>query len=217
MRLRQPLLAVAHGARHLAGAYAHSSHSSHASHASHASHFSSSVSPPSPAAPTPTVPSGSTGVALSYAATLTTGTEISAPVGAAGASGRFTATLSGNTLHWRLTLSSLSSAVTGAYLFSGSGGSTGSPVRLCGPCKATVSGSKVLSNSQLLSLMGGQSYVNVGTQTNPKGEVGGQVAMAVTTIPAPVTPPSGGGGGGGHFSHVSHASHASHASHFSSG
>ena len=113
--VRQPLLAISRARRGLAGVLAHSSH---ASHASHASHFSSST--PAPPAPTPVATQ-----TTRFAATLNAAQEVpSVADRGIGAKGRFTATLQGRMLHWRLTFADLSSgerAVASAYRGAGRG------------------------------------------------------------------------------------------------
>ena len=148
-----------------------------------------------------------------FAATLTVGQEVPKPrLAGVGAVGHFTATLSGRLLSWKLTFSRLSAAATAAALHVGARGETGPGfAHLCGPCRSGVRGVRVLTQTQVAQMRAGVTYVNVGTSSNPRGEVRGQIRRQVTAVYPPPPPPTG----GGHFSHVSHASHASHASHSS--
>jgi hypothetical protein len=161
-----------------------------------------------------------------FVATLTAAQEVPAPAGApSGASGSFTATLQGKVLTWRLSFSHLSSAATAAYIHLGGAGAVGPQLlRLCGPCGSPASGRVTLSQVQVVDLMAGLTYVNLGTSDNPHGETRGPIRVrAAGEIAIPSLAGGSGGsvnvgsGGGGHASHVSHASHASHSSHFSSG
>lgn len=213
-RVAQPLLALSQAFGAATGVLGHSSHSSHISHASH---FSSSPVPaptPTPTVPAITVPSVAASVTR-FAASLTAAQEVPAPVGApAGASGQFTASLSGSVLTWRLTLAHVSSHATAAYVHTGAAGLVGSRLfKVCGPCSSPASGKVTLNSSQIVQLLAGLTYINVGTSKNPGGEIRGQIRLQVTVTSSG----GGGGGGGGHVSHASHASHASHSSHFSSG
>jgi len=220
-RLTQPLLALSRTLQSAASVLGHSSHSSHVSHASHASHFSSSgggSSGSGGAGSSATVaPSTSTGV-THFGAHLTAAQEVPSPVGAPiGASGQFTASLNGNVLTWRLTLGRLSSGATAAVIHMGVAGAVGPRlVGICGPCSSPASGKTTLTQAQLVDLLAGLAYINIGTSQNPAGEIRGQIRLT-TTASASNGSVGVGGGGGGHASHVSHASHASHSSHFSSG
>jgi hypothetical protein len=92
--------------------------------------------------------------------------------------------------------------------------------QVCGPCSSPASGKVTLTQAELLDLLAGLTYINVGTSENPTGEVRGQIRFTTSASNGGSGGSGGsgaGGGGGGHFSHVSHASHASHSSHFSSG
>lgn len=204
--LRQPLLALSRARRGLSGVLAHSSHSSHASHASHSSHVSSST--PAPAAPVVT------SATTHLAASLSSGQEVPAVSGAGvGATGRFTATLKGRMLHWRLTFSHLSSPETAVALHVGAPGHSGPGLAtIAHTVHSPATGTMVLSATQVSELLKDKTYINVGTSSHPHGEIRGRITKVSTSSSAPV---STGGGGVGHSSHVSHASHASHASHSS--
>jgi hypothetical protein len=122
-------------------------------------------------------------------------------------------------LTWRLTLGHLSSTATAAVIHMGVAGSIGPTLfQICGPCTSPASGKTTLTQAQLVDLLSGLTYINVGTSQNPHGEVRGQIRLTATASSSNGTGSVGlGGSGGGHYSHVSHASHASHSSHFSSG
>ena len=145
--LRQPLLALSRARRSLSGILAHSSHSSHASHASHSSHVSSST--PAPTAPV------TTGQATHLSATLSAGQEVPSVSNAGvGASGRFTATLQGRMLHWRLTFAHLSSAETAVALHVGAPGHVGPGLTaIAHAVHSPATGTIVLSQSQVSELL----------------------------------------------------------------
>ena len=148
--------------------------------------------------------------ATNLAATLTIGQEVPKPSGAGlGATGRFTATLSGRVLSWKLTFGHLSGPAKVAVLHAGTAGVVGPRLAtMCGPCSSGAHGVLVLTQAQVAAMLAGKTYINLGTSANPPGEIRGQIKRVVTS--------SAGVGtfqGGGHFSHVSHASHVSHGSH----
>ena len=180
-RLTQPLLALAHAAGFPSSVLGHSSHSSHVSHASHVSHTSHASSSGTPSPPTtPSSPStGSSNPAskIRFAANLTVPAEVPHPNGAPlGASGKWTATMSGSILSWRLTLSHLSSATTVSFIHTGGARKVGPHlVRVCGPCTSPASGKIHLSSVQRAALIAGLTYINLGTTRNPKGEIRGQI------------------------------------------
>lgn len=149
-------------------------------------------------------------------ASLTVSQVVPQPaVAGVGAFGTFTATLSGRILAWRLTVSHLSGSVVAAVVHAGARGHTGARLmRLCGPCATSAHGTLVLTQAQVTQLLGGASYLNVGTHRNPAGEIRGQI---IRQPAVQVTVPPVAGGGGSHVSHVSHVSHASHSSHVSGG
>jgi hypothetical protein len=186
-RFRQPLLAVSRAPRHLAtylGHSSHSSHASHASHASHSSHFSSSgsapavptPSPPVVVAPTPT-PTPTPATAAFFSARLSVSQEVPAPAAvSSGALGLFSATLTGRILQWQLTVSQLSGPAGAAVIRVAPKGAVGPQViRLCEPCADSAHGTLVLSAAQASKLLTSSTYVNVGTHTNPHGEIRGQI------------------------------------------
>jgi hypothetical protein len=95
------------------------------------------------------------------------------------AGGSFTATLTGKTLTWKLTVSHLRGAATAAHIHSGAKRKAGPViVPLCGPCTATSAGKvKNLSPAVIKALHGKNTYVNVHTAKNAGGEIRGQIGM----------------------------------------
>ncbi len=92
------------------------------------------------------------------------------------AKGAFTATISGNTLHWKLTFSKLSGPAAAAHIHLGAMGKAGNVlVPLCGPCKSGVSGSAPLTAALKKDFTKHLLYVNVHTAKNPGGEIRGQI------------------------------------------
>jgi CHRD domain len=116
--------------------------------------------------------------ATKFTAALNIGQEKPHPKGTkAGASGRFTATLNGTALTWRLTFKQLSGPATAAHIHTGARGTSGAVlVPLCGPCSSPASGSATLTSTQINSLNAGKLYVNVHTSKNPNGEIRGQIS-----------------------------------------
>jgi hypothetical protein len=154
--------------------------------------------------------------ATSLVATLSVGQEVPKPsVAGVGATGRFTATLSGRMLSWKLTFGHLSGPATITVLHSGTAGAVGPRfATVCSSCHSGAHGVLVLTQAQVAEMLAGKTYINLGTKANPAGEIRGQIRRIVSSSggPPPAPPPPG----GGHFSHVSHASHSSHSSHVSS-
>jgi hypothetical protein len=94
-----------------------------------------------------------------------------------GASGRFTATLSGTTLAYTLTFTHLSGPATAAHIHgpAARGVAAGILVGLCGSCTSPASGTVTLTQAQIQQLNAGKAYVNVHTSKNPSGEIRGQI------------------------------------------
>jgi CHRD domain len=116
-------------------------------------------------------------------ASLNIGQEKPVPKGTKlGASGRFTATLKGTELTWRLTFTHLSGPATAAHIHKGLRKVAGPVViPLCGPCTSPVTGGPTtLTADQVKDLLSGKYYVNVHTAKNPGGEVRGQITKAPT-------------------------------------
>jgi hypothetical protein len=112
-----------------------------------------------------------------FSASLNRGQEVPKPTGVSLlASGRFTATLSGSKLTWKLTFKHLTGTATAAHIHLGKRGSPGPvSVPLCGPCKSGASGIAVVKSSLVSAMKKGDTYVNVHTVKNPAGEIRGQV------------------------------------------
>jgi hypothetical protein len=151
--------------------------------------------------------SGTSSVKL--AAKLSAGVERPRPKGAAAATGRFTATLTGSSLTWRLSFSKLTGKALAAHIHLGRPGVAGPvAVPLCGPCAAGVHGTKLLTVKVRAALLSGGAYVNVHTAKNKAGEIRGQVAgggvppiattQAESTTTSGTTTDDGGGGYGGY-------------------
>ena len=116
-----------------------------------------------------------------FVAVLNSGQEIPHPTGTkVGASGKFTATLSGTTLTWKLTFGHLTGAATAAHIHSGVKGKAGAVlVPLCGPCTSPVSGTATLTSDQITDMSAGKDYVNVHTTKNANGEIRGQIKKSM--------------------------------------
>ena len=127
---------------------------------------------------------------VKFSAALNIGQEIPHPKSvAAGASGRFTATLSGTTLKWRLTFTHLSGPATAAHVHTGARGVSGAVlIPLCGPCKpspvgptttTTAGGTATVTQAEITAMEAGKTYANVHTKKNPNGEIRGQITRAM--------------------------------------
>jgi hypothetical protein len=118
---------------------------------------------------------------VKFSAALNVGQERPHPKGTKlGASGRFTATLNGTTLTWRLTFSHLSGPATAAHIHTGARGVSGPIlIPLCGPCTSPVTATTPVTASQIADLKARKLYVNVHTATNPGGEIRGQITRAL--------------------------------------
>jgi hypothetical protein len=114
----------------------------------------------------------------SFRAVLRAGQEVTYPNGNRTASiGHFTGRLSGKTLRWTLTYSHLSGRATVARLNKGVRGTNGAPFKsLCRTCTTTTRGTLTLTASQLNAMLNGQTYVNVHTAMNTRGEIRGQIS-----------------------------------------
>ena len=99
----------------------------------------------------------------------------------AGAAGRFTATLTGTTLTWKLTFKNLSGPATAAHIHTAPRGVAGPvTVPLCAPCTSGATGTATLTATQVRDLLARKQYANVHTAKNPAGEVRGQITKAPT-------------------------------------
>jgi hypothetical protein len=118
---------------------------------------------------------------VKFKAALNVGQEVPHPKGTkVGASGRFTATLTGTKLTWRLTFAHLSGPATQAHVHKGVKGKSGPVlIPLCAPCKSPVSGTATVTAAEIAAMKAGKMYVNVHTAKNPAGEIRGQVTRAL--------------------------------------
>jgi len=114
---------------------------------------------------------------VKLSATLNAAQEVPRPKGApAKATGHLTATLTGQTLRWKLSFSHLSSKTTGAHIHSAVRGKAGPVlVALCGPCTSPKSGTAKLTRAQATAIKNGRTYTNVHTTKNADGEIRGQI------------------------------------------
>jgi uncharacterized cupredoxin-like copper-binding protein len=115
--------------------------------------------------------------AVRYSASLNAAQERPRPQGVRStASGAFTATLSGETLKWRLMFARLTGPATAAHIHLGVRGKSGAVVvPLCGPCRSGTSGTAKVTAATTKAMAGGKTYVNVHTKKNPNGEIRGQL------------------------------------------
>ena len=118
---------------------------------------------------------------MTFTAVLNIGQEKPVPKGAkSGASGKFTATVNGTAITWKLTFSHLTGSATAAHIHAGKKGVAGAVlVPLCGPCTSPASGTGTLTTDQLNQMKAGTTYVNVHTAKNPGGEIRGQIKMSM--------------------------------------
>ena len=121
-------------------------------------------------------PAQRTAGGVKYSATLSAAQIVPPLHGTkAGASGHFSAMLTGTVLKWTLTYTNLTGPGTAAHIHLGARGKTGAAlVALCGPCKSPMTGVSNSVTDDEAALMGdGGVYVNVHTAKNPEGEVRG--------------------------------------------
>jgi hypothetical protein len=103
---------------------------------------------------------------------------VSAPNGTGTFTGKYVEHGKTATLTWKLTIARLSGPATAAHIHMGKKGVAGNVlVALCGPCKASQSGTAKLSAAAISALEAGKTYVNVHTAKNPAGEIRGQVKV----------------------------------------
>jgi hypothetical protein len=112
-----------------------------------------------------------------FSASLNRGQEVPKPKGVSIlASGRFTATLSGSKLSWKLTFKHLTGSATAAHIHLAARGKAGPvAVPLCGPCQSGVNKTTVVTSAVVSAMKKGSAYVNVHTVKNPAGEIRGQI------------------------------------------
>lgn len=117
---------------------------------------------------------------MTLKATLNVGQEVPKPMGAAGATGAFTATLAANgTLKWTMTFRKLTGAAGAAHIHIGRPGKAGRvAVALCGPCSSGKGGTVKVPRKYWAAVSSGGAYVNVHTAKNAGGEIRGQLKAA---------------------------------------
>ncbi len=127
----------------------------------------------------PSAPTTRQASAKRLTAILTVNQEIPTPKDARG-SGKFTATISGRTIKWRITFRGLTGAAGAAHIHSALAGraNPAPAVSLCGPCRSGQSGTVRASAAVMKKILGGATYVNVHTAKNAAGEIRGQIASS---------------------------------------
>ena len=91
--------------------------------------------------------------------------------------GTFTATIKGTKISWKLVFHGLTGPASAAHIHLGAKGVAGNVlIALCGPCKATQTGSGTVTAAQLKDMRAGKTYVNVHTAKYPNGEIRGQIS-----------------------------------------
>jgi hypothetical protein len=112
------------------------------------------------------------------AANLNTAQEVQKPSASQGI-GRFTGTLTGRSLKWKLTFWRLTGQAVLARIQLGKPGKYGpAVVILCGPCRSGVGGTTKVAPNVVKALKNGGAYVNVHTAKNTAGEIRGQIRRA---------------------------------------
>ena len=119
---------------------------------------------------------------VKFTAALNVGQEVPHPKGTkVGAAGRFTATVTGTTLTWKLTYKNLSGATVGAHVHVGAKGKAGNvAVVLCpAACASGITGTATVTAEQVALMKKKGTYVNVHTSKNANGEIRGQIHVAM--------------------------------------
>jgi hypothetical protein len=100
---------------------------------------------------------------------------------ATSATGTASLTFVGSEMFYTVTYSGLSSAATASHLHGPAASTNNAPVLIpfTTPTgtSGSISGSAVLTPTELSYLLSGQTYVNLHTTTNPGGEIRGQVLI----------------------------------------
>jgi hypothetical protein len=113
--------------------------------------------------------------ATKLTAKLNNAQEVPKP-NASGGSGRFTGTLTGRSLKWKLTFTNLSGPGQAAHIHLAKRGKAGPVgVPLCGPCRSGAHGKTTVPANVARALRSGSAYVNVHTAKNADGEIRGQI------------------------------------------
>ena len=121
---------------------------------------------------------GKSQATVKFSAVLTVSQETDHPKGTKpGASGSFTATLTGSKLKWTLTWKNLTGPASQAHIHIGKRGISGNVlVPLCPPgCTSPNHGSWTLTKANIKLIESGGTYVNVHTAKNNLGEIRGQL------------------------------------------
>ncbi len=113
-----------------------------------------------------------------WTAALTSGQEVPKQVVRdTAAHGLFKGTLSGLELKWKLTFAKLTGPATAAHIHLAAKGKAGPVVvPLCGPCSSGMTGTSMISASEVTAFKKHLLYVNVHTAKTPNGEIRGQLA-----------------------------------------
>jgi CHRD domain len=114
-----------------------------------------------------------------WTAALTSGKEVPAQVVKnPNAHGLFKGTLTGSTLHWKLTFAKLTGPAMMAHIHMGAAGKPGGVVvtLFAVPRKSGVTGTATLTTALKAAFKKHLLYVNVHTAKNPNGEIRGQLA-----------------------------------------
>ena len=96
-----------------------------------------------------------------------------------GATGKFTATIVGRKLTWKLTFQGTSGPVLAAHIHLGKVGKANPvpAVPLCAPCRSGATGKVTVTNAVERAIDAGGAYVNVHTKKNQAGEIRGQIKV----------------------------------------
>lgn len=124
--------------------------------------------------------SGAATKSTAWTATLTAGAEVPKQVvKMAAAHGKFTGTLTGKKLKWKLTFARLTGPATAAHIHMAAKGKSGNVVvALCPPkCKTGLTGTATLTAALMKAFSKHLLYVNVHTAKNPNGEIRGQLTI----------------------------------------
>jgi hypothetical protein len=106
-----------------------------------------------------------------FSASLDRRSEVPAPKGVSVRASKFTATLSGSKLSWKLTFKNLTGKATAAHIHMAKRGKAGPVVvPLCGPCKSGATGKAVISTAVVNAMKKGDAYVNVHTPSRTRQE-----------------------------------------------
>src|SRR5690606_34188697 len=125
---------------------------------------------------------GSAALAQSHLTAHLTGSQ-ERPAVATAAQGTAVFALTGDDLHYFVTVEGLSGPITGAHIHSGKRGVNGGVVHDILPSflgnRTTAHGTwENLSTGQISELLAGNYYINVHTAANPGGEIRGQIDIA---------------------------------------